>query len=279
MRALRHPGPPRVPALPIRLGALRAALRVTCPRRAEPEREALSLGVARPRQREHAPALVRRHLADDVGRGAEAVEADPLRVAAEPQRSIADQPGTEQRRRLQIRVALGDREAVALVGDRLLGVSPVELVAGEPGPLAEVLPARAAVAAVAIGPSQPRDPYPLTGVEALRPLPRRLDRADDLMTEDEGQLRLVEVAVGDVEVGPADAAGVNPHEHLPPARLRIGQPCLTKGLPLGVENHCPHPAHSPPTAAPISDPIAEATASGSRESRWEVTRRTRNPAS
>ena len=67
------------------VGDLGAAIRVTRPGGAELEREALRLGVARPRQREHAPALVGGHLADDVGGGAETVEADPLRIAAEPQ--------------------------------------------------------------------------------------------------------------------------------------------------------------------------------------------------
>ena len=197
--------------------------RVTRPGRAELEREALGLGVARPGEREYAPALVGGHLADDVGGGAEAVEADPLRIAAEPQRAIADQPRAQQRRRLQVGIALGDRKAVALVGDRVLGVAAVELIAGEAGALAQVLPARAAVAALAVGPPQPRDPDPLPGREALGPLPRRLDRADDLMSDDQGQLRLAQVAVDHVEVGAADAAGVHRDQDLAGARLRLGE--------------------------------------------------------
>ena len=52
-------------------------------------------------------------LGDDVRRGAEPVEADPRAVAGKPQRAVADQPGAEQRRDLEIAVALGQREAVA----------------------------------------------------------------------------------------------------------------------------------------------------------------------
>ena len=215
-----------------RLGDLGAALGVARPRGAELEREALGLGVARPGEREDAPALVRGDLADDVGRGAEAVEAEPLRVAAEPQRPVADQPGAQQRRRLEVRVALRDREAVALVGDRQLRVAAVELVAGEAGPLAEVLAAGAAVAALAAGPAEPRDPDPLPGLEALRPLPRPLDGADDLVAGDERQLRLGQVAVDDVEVGAADAAGVHPHQHLPRPGLGVGQLRLAQRLAL-----------------------------------------------
>ena len=56
-----------------------------------------------------------------------------------PQRPVADQPGTEQRRELAVGGAVGQREAEALVGDRQLGVAAVEVVAGEARPLAEVL--------------------------------------------------------------------------------------------------------------------------------------------
>ena len=51
---------------------------------------------------EDPPPLMAGDLADDVGRGAEAVEAEPLGVAGQPQRPVADQPGAEQRRRLHV---------------------------------------------------------------------------------------------------------------------------------------------------------------------------------
>ena len=51
-------------------------------------------------EREHAPPLVHRHLADDVRGGPEPVEPEPLRVAREPQRAVADQPAAQQRREL-----------------------------------------------------------------------------------------------------------------------------------------------------------------------------------
>jgi hypothetical protein len=43
---------------------------------------------------------VPRNLDDDVRRGAESVEADPLGVAGEAQRAVADQAGAEERRDL-----------------------------------------------------------------------------------------------------------------------------------------------------------------------------------
>src|SRR5213080_4193538 len=47
----------------------------------------------------------------------EAVEAEPLGIAGEAKRAVADQAGAEQRRGLEIVVLVGDRKAVALVGD------------------------------------------------------------------------------------------------------------------------------------------------------------------
>ena len=80
---------------------------VSGPLRAERARELLRHGVLGTREGEDTPALVARHLADDVRRGAEPVEAEPLGVAGETERAIADQPGAEERRRLGRDVRLG----------------------------------------------------------------------------------------------------------------------------------------------------------------------------
>ena len=67
---------------------------------AEAPRELLALVVALAGEGEDPPALVGRDLAEDVRGGAEAVEADPLGVADQAQRAVADQARAEQRRRL-----------------------------------------------------------------------------------------------------------------------------------------------------------------------------------
>ena len=153
---------------------------------------------------EHPPALVDGDLADDVRGRAEAVEAEALGVAGHAQRAVADQPGAEQRRDLLVGMVLGEREAEALVGDGQLGVAAVELVAGEAGAVAEVLAAGAAEAAGAVGPAQPRHADAL----ALRvALAVAGDAGDDLVAEHERQLRLGQLAVGDVQVGATDPAG------------------------------------------------------------------------
>src|SRR5260370_11174334 len=69
-----------------------------------------------------APALVARHLNDDVGSRTEAVEAEALGLAGHRERTVADEAGAEQRCRLIVRVTLRDREAVARIRHRLLRV-------------------------------------------------------------------------------------------------------------------------------------------------------------
>ena len=156
-------------------------------------------------------------------RRAEPVEAEPLGVARQAQRPEADQAGAEQRRRLEIRVAVGNREAEALVGDRVLRVAAVERVAGEARVVAEVLAPRPAVAARAAGPAQPRHADPLARREARRRPGRRRDRADDLVAQHQRQLRLGQLAVDDVQVGAADAAGAHLERDLPGPGLRLGE--------------------------------------------------------
>jgi hypothetical protein len=101
----------------------RSLLRGPRPLGAEGARELLTRRVARTGEGEDAAAFVDRDLAEDVGGGAEAVEADPLGLADEAQSAVADQPGAEQRRRLIVGIALGDREAEPLVGDGQLRVA------------------------------------------------------------------------------------------------------------------------------------------------------------
>ena len=141
------------------------------PVRAELAGELLRLLVAGAGEGEDPPSLVNRNLAEDVGGGAEPVEADALGVADQAQRPVADQAGAEQRRRLLVGLAVGDREAVALVGDGELRVAAVDVVAGEAGPVAEVLATAAAVAALAAGPAEPGDPDPVAAAKRSAPSP------------------------------------------------------------------------------------------------------------
>jgi hypothetical protein len=144
-----------------------------------------------------------------VRRGAKAVQPQALAVG-EPQSAIADQPSAEQRRRREILEPVGNRKAEALVRDAPLRVAAVDVVAGEARVVAEVLAAAAAVAAGAVRPREPRDAEP----------PAVVRDADDLVPEGQRQLRPVELAVDDVEIGPADPAGEHAQQHLSRRRVR-----------------------------------------------------------
>ena len=72
-------------------------------------------------------------------RRAEAVQADDLRILGFPITAKTDEARTKQRRRLGVAVALGDRQAEALLGDEVLGIAAVEMAPGEARALAEVL--------------------------------------------------------------------------------------------------------------------------------------------
>ena len=152
------------------------------------------------------------------------------------QRAVADQPGAEERRRLHVVEALRDRKAEALVRDDELRVAAVELVAGEARAVAEVL-APAAVAALAAGPAEPGHANPLAGREALAgpattvPTTSWPERAGASGRE---------LAVDDVEIRAADAAGVDGRSTCPAAGLRHRQLVLAERLSRRFEHHGLH---------------------------------------
>jgi hypothetical protein len=95
------------------------------------------------------------------------------------------------------------------------------VVAREARTVAQVLAFADAVAAFAARPPQPRDTEPAS----------ILGRADDLVPDDERELRLRQLAVDYVEVRAADAAGVDTEEHLARPRLGLRQLRLAEQLP------------------------------------------------
>ena len=85
-----------------------------------------------------------------------------------------------------------------VIGDGVVGVATVERVAGELGIIAEILLAVVAVRAIPTGPSEPGDADAITDFEAVHPIAKGCDVADDFMTWDKGQFRLRQFAVDDV---------------------------------------------------------------------------------
>ena len=90
------------------------------------------------------------------------------------------------------------------------GIAAVDLVAGEPGLVAEVLLASLTKHTRAAGATEPGHADPLADLETAHPVAERLHHADDLVPEHQGQLRLSQFAVEDVEIGAAHAASAHP---------------------------------------------------------------------
>ncbi len=202
------------------------------------------LRVAAPGEGEDLAALMARDLGDDMGGGAEAVDADPLGFASDAQGAVADQPGAQQWRRRDIAERWVDREAIALVGDRQFGIPAVDLVAGKAGAVAQILAAAAAVIADAAGPAEPGDADPVADREAVGIGAPLHHHADDLMTRHQRQFRLRQLTVEDVQIGAAHRAGLDHDQQLPrtgPRRQQIGrdQRLARGGQQLGAHGVVP----------------------------------------
>ncbi len=198
--------------------------------------------VAAARERKDAASVVHRHLADDVGGRAEAVETDRAGVPGHAKRAVTDQPGAQQRGDVGVRVALGEREAESLVRDGELGEATVDVIPREARRVAEVLGARQTEAALAARPAEPRHPDSRpdlgdTPGTTLEHLPH------DLVTGDEWQVRPRQLAVHDVEIGAADTASAHAEQQLTGRGRRVGELRGPEPAERLLEHHCPHRRH------------------------------------
>jgi DNA-binding MarR family transcriptional regulator len=132
--------------------------------------------------------------------------------------------------------------AEAFVRHGVLRIAAVEPVTGEASTLAEVLAPGVAVPALPAGPTEPGHPHPLARSKALSPGPETLDDSHDLVTGDQRELRIRQLAVDDVEVGAAHAAGTHPQEHLAGAGIGEREVALGERTPGLLEHHRAHGA-------------------------------------
>src|SRR4029453_7951131 len=116
----------------------------------------------------------------------------------------------------------------------------VEVVAGEPGIRAQVLPTAHAVPAVPVGPPQPRHAHPVAGHGRLDLRAALRDFGNDLVAQDERKLWIGKLAVQDVEIRTADGAGPGPKEDLPRSGLGPGNLGRTERCPRCVEHDGSH---------------------------------------
>ena len=216
------------------------ALGIAGPFRPQLSRERLTVRVAGAGEREHPTALVPSYLRHQMSGGAEAVDAEPLRVARGSEGPVSNQAGTEQGRRLDVGDAGRKRETESLIRHRVLGVAAIHLVAGEAGPVAEVLPSRAAVHTCSAGPGQPGDAHAVAGPEPVGAGSGPNDRGHDLVAKYKREFGIGQLAVSHVQVGPADAAGPDLEQKLTGARVGLGEVSRAKWAPRPVQKHGSH---------------------------------------
>ena len=185
-------------------------------------------------------ALVAGDLRDDVGGGAEAIEAERLAVAGHAVGAVADEAGAEQRGGFGVAVFLRQVEAIAPVGDDVFGIAAVDVAAGEVRRVAEVLHARQAVVAVAAGPAEPGHADARPHGEVADAAAQRLNPADDLVSGYDRIARLRQFAVGDMQVRAAHAAGQNTNQNLTGTRLRLRPVHQPQRLARPIKNHRTH---------------------------------------
>jgi hypothetical protein len=174
-----------------------------------------------------------------MGGRAEAVDANRLRLARGFQRAPADEPGAEQRRGGDRIEVPGERERERRLGDGMGRESAVAGVAGEERRVAEIFARGDTIGAMAARMAEPRDADAGPKRQA-DPLASRLDPADDLMPRHDRQLWVRQIAVDHVQVGAADAAGLDRQPNL--ARPRVGLGPLLDREPLAgpPQNHRAH---------------------------------------
>ena len=132
------------------------------------------------------------------------------------------------------------RKAEPRVGDRVLGVAAVELVAGEACAVAQVLAPGPAKTAYPAAPPQPWHSHPLVRRESLDARAGRYHGADDLVAQHERQLRVRELAVGDMEIGAAHAARLHGEQDLARTGLGAREVSGAEGVARGVDEHGTH---------------------------------------
>src|SRR5208282_5578512 len=113
----------------------------------------------------------------------------------------------EQRRSLLVPKRGGNRISKLLAHHRSLGVAAVFVIAGEARVRAEILAPAPAIDARPAGLAQPRDSDPIADLKALASVAASLDHAYHLMTGNHARQPRRQVALGDVQVCPAYAAG------------------------------------------------------------------------
>jgi hypothetical protein len=150
------------------------------------------------------------------------IETEPLARldSTQTQGTVADDPGAEEGGRLFITEDRRNRIGKCCRDERILCVSAIDLIAGKPGALAQILsPARAKFAAAARL-LQPGDADSLADRPLSHVCANLTHDPDGLVAGNERKRRVGQLAFDDVKIRPADPADSEANQDLPRAWLR-----------------------------------------------------------
>src|ERR1700730_17640886 len=153
-------------------------------------------------------------LPDQTSSVAKTINSNAMRLTGFTIRAIAEHSGAKQRRNIDIVIFGRQTKTKSCVGNGELGVTAVDVVAGEAGVVAKILSGRSTINGFAIRPAQPRNPDAVTDRKIFDALASLLDAPDNLMSQNQRQLRVGQLAINNVQIGPANGAGVNPDKQL-----------------------------------------------------------------
>jgi hypothetical protein len=144
---------------------------------------------------------------------AEAVESNRVStLARHAVAAPANETGTEQRRDLAIIHVVRQSKAVPCVRQHVARIAAIACVAGEQRVIAQVLPACAAIRTYAAGEAKPWNTHALAECKSADAGSQCRYTSHNLMARDDGQLGVGQLAINDMKVRAAHAAGRNLHQ-------------------------------------------------------------------
>ena len=212
-----------------------------------------------------------------MSRRAEAIKTESFCVARKAKRAPADETGTEQRRKRGGVAFFAQAKSIACVGDRVGRVAAVSRVAGEDRPVAKIFPLAHAIGADAAGRSKPGNADPLSKFQTFDVRAERIDSPDDFMARNDRELRVRQLAIDNMEIGPADAACFHPDPKLARAGDGIGQFLEDQRPARFVQDHAKHrrPLDRQVNSSQAIKGVTRACSrdqTGSTEATWNVCR-------
>jgi hypothetical protein len=156
-------------------------------------------------------SLITRQLEDQMGGGAEAVEAEALSFlrAAEAVGAVSDDAGTKQRGGVFVGEGGGERVREVFANHTIFGVASVDVVASELSMLAEIFRVALTVGTGTVGRVEPGDAYAVAAFQLADVGTDDVDCADDLVAGDERESGEREITFHGVEIGVAETTAVN----------------------------------------------------------------------